>query len=210
MSEISSKAVIDHLVTSDVRRLNHIRRYSSYPIIRQENVAEHLFWVTYSSYLIALDIKNYTAGITVDMDALMEKAMLHDLEESQTGDVVRTFKYHSPETRTLMNQTAIGLISKFLTDTLPKQVAEHVISRLKVSKDESLEGQIVALADLLAVLTYGREELLLGNSKMRGILIKSLDYLREFRRNIKHQCLIPYVDEIIRCVLTTVSSSKET
>ena len=205
----TSNSVINHLVFSDVRRLNHIRRYSSYPIIRQENVAEHLFWVTYSSYMIALDLNsNYSQQVNLEL--VMQKAMLHDLEESQTGDVVRTFKYHSPDTRSLMNQTAIGLISSFLEETTPTKVAKHMIATLKQSKDESLEGQIVSIADLLAVLTYGREELLLGNSKMLGILTSSLSYVESLQYHLTYSCLMPYVNDMISCLKQIISTSKET
>ena len=89
--------------TSDVRRLSSVWRYSSVPVAVQENVAEHSYWVALYGAMIhrALDPN---VGI---LGHVVLKSLLHDLGECVTGDVVRIFKYSTPELKVEVDRESV-------------------------------------------------------------------------------------------------------
>ncbi len=84
-------------------------RFSSFPVQRVENVAEHLFWVAMYSHLISVDLnyrrntelrKGETTIPFVDHAEVLQKALIHDLPEAKSGDIQRAYKYSIPELKT--------------------------------------------------------------------------------------------------------------
>ena len=79
--------------TDDVKRLTAVWRYSSIPVAVRENVAEHSYWVALYAVLIVREL-----GAGQDVQGMVAiDGLIHDVGECVTGDVVRPFKYSSPE-----------------------------------------------------------------------------------------------------------------
>lgn len=77
--------------SSDVRRLDCVDRYGSVPVTLRETTSQHMFWVALYSMMIHREL-----GGPKDLDAaVMLHALTHDLCDSVSGEVPRTFKYSS-------------------------------------------------------------------------------------------------------------------
>ena len=141
-------------------RLAHIDRYSSIPVLKKESVAEHSFFTALYAYVLALQ-----TGANVN--DVLARAVVHDLDEALTGDFIRPFKYSSPDLKKILHES----VDYALTRALAGYSIGHII-KLKwcKAKDDSLEGQIVHLADLWSVVVYARREYILGNNFARSIL----------------------------------------
>jgi 5'-deoxynucleotidase YfbR-like HD superfamily hydrolase len=138
--------------TDDVKRLTAVVRYSSIPVAVYENVAEHSFWVSLYSVMIAK-----TLG--ADRDVQGQVALfgtLHDLAECVTGDVVRPFKYSSQEFKEAVDRAEASMIGE-----LPPEVSS-LMSDMDEIRSEYIRA-IVKAADWLSVYQYMRREASRGN-----------------------------------------------
>lgn len=181
--------MIFNFLNSKVRRLSHIRRYSSLPVIRPENVAEHSFYCALIAYTLAHDLKY--RRYQVDPDLAMRKAMLHDLEESMTGDILRSFKYSSARLREEIEEAGFVNMGELALDF--GAAASPVLRGWGSSKD-GLEGDVVAFADLLCVVAYVREEFIAGNRHLDAVAAEVFGYITENFQ--QRQEFGTYVDDI--------------
>lgn len=154
----------------NTRRLAHIRRYSSYPVIRPENVAEHSFYVALYGMMVAEDLRR--RGYVVDLGLVAQKAISHDISEALTGDVVRSFKYATDYIHEAISMTEQSLTERSMPDFLHDLWCE--------AKDSSIEGRIIAFADVLCVVAYMYEEWLSGNRHMRVVTKEAKDFILKF------------------------------
>lgn len=140
-------------------RLRHTYRYSSVPVQNQENVAEHGYWTAMIGVGIALEVEPGNKALWQDV-AL--RALLHDVEECMTGDIVREMKYHDAEFREAVYKVESDFARRIFDDMGDRAAPLHEIWRW--SKDDTeLAGSIVALADLLCVIAYCDMEIEFGN-----------------------------------------------
>ena len=175
-----------------IRRLNHIRRYSSYPVTRQENVAEHSYWVALTALAISDELDE--KGIKLDKGLLLSKCLMHDIGESQAGDIVRSFKYANTNLTDNIRKTEKGLVEKFLAKEFGNTAIE--MYALYNSCKHGDEGIVVSFCDFLAVLTYSVEEVCMGNNYMRDILVEAMTNAKEFDSTFMEE----YAKEAIKVV----------
>ena len=71
---------IDQLLTGSIHRMSHVNRYSSVPVNRKENVAEHSWFVAFYAYMIGKDLEAHQHE--VDFGELLSRALVHDLRRS--------------------------------------------------------------------------------------------------------------------------------
>lgn len=140
------------------KRLAHVARYSTLPIIRKESVAEHSFFVALNSLAIATWLRE--KSIEVDVAKLLSRALVHDLDEALTGDFIHTFKHHNEEVSRAIHNTTLELMAE---SGLPTELMDH----WHHAKYDDLEGDIVELADMWTVVSYSTSERELGNSVWR-------------------------------------------
>lgn len=183
------------LLTGRMRRVIHTMRFSGLPRLRPETVAEHSYITTHYALCIALDMmqKNWD----VDIGVLLARAIVHDVDEAITADLPRPIKYSST-----------SFYSEWLrlsTDAMGKLCHELGVDFTELwsqAKDNTLEGQILALADLMAVDGYLLEELELGNKFAVPVLENSLDFLNQFAECTPYQPLKDLAQECIHTVRT--------
>ena len=155
-------SAVNEVMRGKLGRLTYTYRYSAQPVIHRENVAEHSYWTAMIGVAICMDL-----GINDLAPKVAIKALLHDVEESMTGDLVREIKYFDKEIRTV-----IGRVEKEFAKRLfaPMGVAGENLQRIwENSKDDTPAGRIVALADLLCVIAYCDREMKLGNTGLEHI-----------------------------------------
>lgn len=158
-----------------IRRMHAVQRYSSLPVLRPENVAEHSWQVAMLSYMIGLDVREREHGWTVNMELLLSKAICHDLSEVLSGDIIRSFKHSSPEVSSAINRADEINMRKLLIELSGDPAWQNsrwsdVWIAWANAKGTSRESGIVALADMLCVVSYCQEEHALGNRKLDHIL----------------------------------------
>ena len=148
---------VEQIMYGDLSRMRHVFRYSAQPVITRENVAEHSFWTALIAMTIAGEL-----GHRHLFGEVAKRALLHDIEETLTGDLVRSMKYFDVDTRAAIAKVEVNFASK-LFDSLG-QVGRSFHEIWTLAKDKTLAGRIVGLADLLCVLSYVEHERILGNA----------------------------------------------
>lgn len=155
-----------------VRRLHHINRYSSLPCIRPENVATHSWQMAFICLLIGTDLnerddldQDVDGHMMVNMEDLLRRAIVHDINEAMSGDVIRSYKYSHPKVREAMEE-ADQMNTFKLVQQFGEGVSSEILTTWQFAKDETLEGEIVRLSDIFAVVTYCGEEYRMGNTEL--------------------------------------------
>ena len=177
------------------KRLNNVARYSSHPVIKTESVAEHSYWVSFFALLIAKDINYNNDCEEVDIELLLQKCILHDIGESQTGDIIRPFKYYNKD----IHKAIKNAEDEIVTETLNKELHRVYIAldfqdTLDYCKDDSIEGDILILADMISLFTYCFDEVKLGNKNMVPVIKQGLEVLDERLKTTKH--LVGYISKL--------------
>ena len=152
--------------TDDVKRLTAVVRYSSIPVAVHENVAEHSFWVSLYAVMIA-------RALGADSDVQGQVALfgtMHDLAECVTGDVVRPFKYSSPEFKKAVDEAEADMLVG-----LPSEVASLMTDMDEV-RSEYIRT-IVKAADWLSVYQYMRREAARGNLEIIPFFMRMVEDL---------------------------------
>ena len=153
----------------NVDGLRNLVRYQSAPRVSSETVAEHSYFVT--AYVLKLH--NY---YEFDLKKALSMAILHDYAEVFISDVPHPIKKGFP------------LLADSLEFAENKIVSEHISTEYagwltEFNNTCTAEGAIVALADILSVISYAKYEIGLGNSKyMQNVLktakVRALDMIR--------------------------------
>lgn len=152
---------VSEVMYGKIGRLRDTYRYSAQPSIFRENVAEHSFWTAMIGITIAFEVNDKLA------DKVALKAVVHDLEECMTGDLVRDMKYANSDFR----ESVLQIEREFLGELLAPMgmTGKKIFTRWEGAKDNSLAGQIVGLADALSVISYTTREKRLGNTGLKPI-----------------------------------------
>ncbi len=152
---------VNEVMFGKIGRLKHTFRYSAQPVISRENVAEHSFWTAMIGITIAYEILDIIAP------KVALKAIVHDIEECMTGDLVRDMKYANPDTREAIAKVEKEFIGRLLAPM--GNPGGRILQEWTDSKDNTLAGQIVKLSDTLSVVQYCTKEMELGNTNLTEI-----------------------------------------
>ncbi len=131
-------------------------------VVRQENVSEHIGFSAMYAYVMAEDLSRL--GHQIDFRSLMGKVVLHDVDESMSGDIMRGFKYSTDEVLdAITNASLINLVAYVSREVDGGEMGNRLVETWREAKDDSIEGRIVQFVDLLCVVAYCVEEVALGN-----------------------------------------------
>lgn len=160
---------LSEIMTSKLRRMHHVSRYSSIPVVNRENVAAHSWDVAFYSLLIGTDML-CNRDYEVNMDSLLAKAVLHDISECLSGDIIRSYKHGSQEMLSATANADQSNLMNLLESLDMGGIGAIFFSHWAKAKDASLEGAIVGFSDMLCVVAYCVEEFRLGNSLIEAVL----------------------------------------
>lgn len=162
-------------MSGDVRRLSHVVRFSSIPVAVSETTAEHSFWVALYAVMIHLEL----GGKPEDIGAVVLGAVVHDLPECVTGDVVRTLKYSTPELKREVDRAEEFLSEKLLGPKIRGLLAVAELLRTKKAKkaDPDYVKTVVKAADFMSLFQYMRREAMRGN-------LEIVPYFNRMRRDL--------------------------
>lgn len=121
----------------------------------EHNVAAHSFKVAKIAQYLATVEEHH--GNTIDWKSLYEKALNHDFAEVFTGDIKTPVKYAKTELKMLFSQVEQDMVDTFINEEIPEPYKDIYRERLQEGKDDSLEGQILSVADKIDLLyeTFG-------------------------------------------------------
>jgi 5'-deoxynucleotidase YfbR-like HD superfamily hydrolase len=174
MTELDIKSII----YSPILTLGSVVRYSGVYLSKPESVADHTLQVCIISVIIGKYLIN--EGEPLSLGDLSLKAIFHDIDESVTCDIPRNIKYFNFSIKDELDN-----ISNILVNRLGDETGFNSLHHIwKNSKDESIEGFIIRVTELVQVTKKIIEEIsLLGNMYMIKVLLEStggIDNLIEF------------------------------
>ena len=132
--------------------LADMKRYNNRIKIKDENIAEHSFFVAYNILKIGYDYKLPKEVI----NEAVAMAIVHDYPEVFTSDIPHDCKQSHPELR--------DILSKVEHDFIEKQMPELLDRYDKLNDEYSLSTILVELGDAISVLQYSNREISLGNN----------------------------------------------
>jgi putative hydrolase of HD superfamily len=127
----------------------------------EHSVAAHSFKVTKIAQFLATVEEQQ--GNTIDWQSLYEKALNHDYSELFIGDIKTPVKYATPQLREMLGDVEESMTENFIRNEMPKEFQGIYSKRLKEGKDETLEGQILSVADKIDLLYESFGEIQKGN-----------------------------------------------
>lgn len=192
-----------NLLEGSINRMSHVFRFSSIPVNRRENVAEHSWYVSMYAFFIAKDYEERWNGEDpiprVDYGKLLSRALLHDLDESHTGDFLRIVKYGHPDLKRALDEVSVSMINK-----MQEELGVEFTEPWAQAKADDLEGEIIEIADLLRVVSYVVEEISSGNKHIIHILNEALGYFEaiQLEKDKTFEYNLPrfYIEEVISYV----------
>ena len=165
----------------------------------EHNVAAHSFKVTKIAQYLATVEEHH--GNEIDWKSLYEKALNHDFAEVFTGDIKTPVKYASRDLKKLFSQVEEEMVDNFIREEFPEEYQDVYRERLQEGKDDSLEGQILAVADKIALLyeTFGEIQKRNPDSLFFEIYEMSLETIMQFDHLVSVQ---DFIENVIPEMLT--------
>ena len=150
-----------HQYFQSLSNLETIQRAPGFFKYQNHSVAAHSFKVAEVAQFLG-DVEE-NAGQIVDWRALYEKALNHDYNERFIGDIKTPVKYATPTLRTMLADVEHKLSQNFVQNEIPAEFQAAYSRRLSEGKDETLEGQILSVADKIDLLYESFGEIQKGN-----------------------------------------------
>ena len=159
------------------RRLAQIKRYHATPLHQNETVAEHSFYVA----IIARALCSIVPDKKINILQVVEKALIHDMEEMFTGDIIQPYKYYDQKLKKLINRINDTMVKKAFEGLPPKLAAHFTDLWSTYHQDKKIEDKIVKIADKLSLVAYCLEQIQLGNKFMKPIFVNGMRLLSEYK-----------------------------
>ena len=151
-------------------QLRYVVRYATCRKQHHETVAEHQFYTAFFTMIIAQHCTGVNVGLAV------QRALVHDVEEHATGDIVRPIKHQFKDAA---HAVAVNEAQSFFSKIAPSCWPD-LFKHWQDAKDSTREGRIVAFADYLSVLSYLSQEIRGGNSLIIGNMLQLREYAASF------------------------------
>lgn len=171
------------MLTGDVNRLRYITRYSTSLVLHRENVAEHSYYVSlYAMFITRWVDQNVSFVHPVDQLTILQRCLVHDLDEARTGDFQRPFKYRRPGLKNMMDEAAKQEFSEAITSIFPgdRDYVLDLSARWEHAKDNSWLGSVVAFADYLSVISHLYAEVSCANMSVMHHYRSLCEYSHKF------------------------------
>lgn len=144
---------------STIKKLSSVRRFSQATMAKSENVLEHTACVS----LICLQICDRLCLGQLETAQVLTRALIHDIEESEIGDLPRPFKYSDDSLRKMIKETEDRIAAKIFYNS-------GFTGETYISWQQSKHGPygaIIKFADALsAYMTMHDEIVYRGNRSM--------------------------------------------
>lgn len=163
------KSEFKKLLFNPLCRMSEVKRYSGVHQESDETLSDHITDVCLISYLIYQTLTFKYGETDLNKGKLLEKALLHDIDEVLTGDIPRNTKYATKEVHSALNDIAVSAIAE-----IEESMTLDLHDTWNNAKKEK-EGLILKLADILCVVRKTLVEIELRGNKS---FLKVADELR--------------------------------
>ncbi|ETY75158.1 YfbR-like 5'-deoxynucleotidase [Lactiplantibacillus fabifermentans] len=150
-----------HQYLQSLSNLETIQRAPGFFKYQNHSVAAHSFKVAEIAQFLG-DVEE-NAGQTVNWRALYEKSLNHDYNERFIGDIKTPVKYATTQLREMLADVEHKLSQNFVQNEIPAEFRAAYSRRLSEGKDDTLEGQILSVADKIDLLYESFGEIQKGN-----------------------------------------------
>ena len=170
-----------HQFIQGLSNLETLRRAPGFFKYQEHSVAAHSFKVAEIAQMLG-DVEEL-AGNKVNWQMLYEKSLNHDYTERFIGDIKTPVKYATPTLRHMLAEVEATMTENFIKNEIPRDFQDRYRRRLSEGKDETLEGQILSVADKIDLLYEGFGEIEKGNPEQvfLDIYSESLSTILQFR-----------------------------
>lgn len=143
-------------------------------LAKEENVLEHSGMVALLAMYISEQI-NKDGGET-SIESILKKALLHDMQESITGDICSPMKYSSKDLQKIVEEQEFIAMSKISID-----IDSNSVMDAWMKSDDVGTCEIVNFCDSLCVLLKFHDEIICrGNLAIKhSISLRLIDGLRD-------------------------------
>lgn len=174
-SEVSDAKLEEFSVIGDYiyqyRSLMELLRYQNKHMFKRASVAEHMWSVAKISQGLAIWTKS-KFGIDVDMSICIAKGLNHDDSEQYTGDVLSTTKRMTTKMKEAIDEMETVAFDEYVAPTIPVSLREEYKTYVLTAKDDTIEGKILAAADIIDTIYECAGEVKLGNVEVFGTILK--------------------------------------
>lgn len=169
-------------------RMKHIKRWSLMHSLIPDYLSTHSLEVGFLAHALCV-IGNRYYGKHYDADAIVLKAIYHDIPEIFTGDIPTPVKYFSDDTKNAYGSVEDASLSK-LVSMLPSEMRDDYIRLFEYTKEEKT---VIKAADRLSAYIKCREETNYGNKEF----VKAGERLLTTIRDMKCEEADCFLDKFI-------------
>ena len=195
-----------HQFIQGLSNLETLRRAPGFFKYQEHSVAAHSFKVAEIAQMLG-DVEEL-AGNKVNWQMLYEKSLNHDYTERFIGDIKTPVKYATPTLRQMLADVEATMTGNFIKNEIPHDFQDRYRRRLSEGKDETLEGQILSVADKIDLLYEGFGEIEKGNPEQvfLDIYSESLSTILQFknRPSVRY-----FLDEVLPDMLDEKFASRD-
>ena len=195
-----------HQFIQGLSNLETLRRAPGFFKYQEHSVAAHSFKVAEIAQMLG-DVEEL-AGNKVNWQMLYEKSLNHDYTERFIGDINTPVKYATPTLRQMLADVEATMTENFIKNEIPRDFQDRYRRRLSEGKDETLEGQILSVADKIDLLYEGFGEIEKGNPEQvfLDIYSESLSTILQFknRPSVRY-----FLDEVLPDMLDEKFASRD-
>lgn len=150
-------------IYSAVMNLSNIKRFGTSHLVQPYNVAEHSYRVCMMAMIMVDNYNSENPNNPINVEEVMRKALLHDLEESKLSDIPTPAKKKG-NLRQLLREVSVEVLEQdVLDENLSKR--KMYLDLWKTDKDDE-SGQVIEICDKLEALYVVVHELNKGNKEL--------------------------------------------
>ncbi|MFD0674731.1 YfbR-like 5'-deoxynucleotidase [Cohnella sp. GCM10027633] len=170
---------------------------------QEHSVSAHSWKVVqYAKTLADIEESN---GVVVDWKKLYGITSSHDYGEIFIGDIKTPVKHYSLELRAMLQKVEEGMVEHFIDEHIPEEFKRIFRRQLREGKDDSVEGQILEVADKMDQIYEAFAELQRGNTEKEFIVMYRNALIKI--KQIKLHCVAYFLDNILPDLVSEGSRS---
>lgn len=163
-----------------LNNLETITRAPGFFKYTEHTVAAHSYRVASIAQVLG-DIEEAN-GQPIDWKLLYEKSLNHDYTERFIGDIKTPVKYASKELRGMLQTVEEKMTDEFINQEIPAEFQEVYRRRLFEGKDETVEGELLAISDKVDLLYESFDEIIKNNPEKvyKEMFIEAVTTIKSF------------------------------
>lgn len=171
-----------------LNNLETITRAPGFFKYTEHTVAAHSYRVASIAQVLG-DIEEAN-GQPIDWKLLYEKSLNHDYTERFIGDIKTPVKYASKELRGMLQTVEEKMTDEFINQEIPAEFQEVYRRRLFEGKDETVEGELLAISDKVDLLYESFDEIIKNNPEKvyKEMFIEAVTTIKSF----EHRSSVQY------------------